>query len=147
MRKEKSTLHCCSGLCQLSDWKSSLTLIESSVGGAEGGRSFPNENLGVQLPPCPRFGTEKHFYRRIWQYLSDISDFRTHIFCLAQMTQELPKEHNEAGPPEQLPSDTLSQIDYGHTRHCEDCKEVCLCQRTTQRAFWKFWIRGMRIAE
>ena len=32
-------------------------------------------------------------------------------------------------------TDALSQIDYGHTRHCEDCKEVCLCQRTTQRAF------------
>ena len=62
-----------------------------------------------------------------------MSDFRTHIFCLAQMTQELPKEHNEAGPPEQLPSDTLSQIDYGHTRLCEDC----FCQRTMQRAFWK----------
>ena len=43
----------------------------------------------------------------------------------------------EAGPPEQLPTDTLSQINYGHTRHCKDCKEFCLCQRTTQRAFWK----------
>ena len=33
------------------------------------------------------------------------------------MTQELPKKHNEAGPPEQLPSDALSQFDNGHTRH------------------------------
>ena len=54
-----------------------------------------------------------------------------HIFC-PQTTQELPKKYSEAGPPEQ--SDALSQIDYGHTRHCEDC----LCaKRTTQRAFLK----------
>ena len=49
-------------------------------------------------------------------FTCDISDF---------------KKHNETGPPEQLPTDALSQINYGHTRHCEDC----LCQRTTQRAF------------
>ena len=47
------------------------------------------------------------------------------------MTQELPKKHNEAVPPEQQPTDALSQINYGHTRHCEDC----LCQQTMQRAF------------
>ena len=29
-----------------------------------------------------------------------------------------------------------SQIDCGHTRHCEDC----LCQRKTQRVFWKVWV-------
>ena len=29
----------------------------------------------------------------------------------------------------------LTQIDYGRTRPCENC----LCQRTTQRAFWKIW--------
>ena len=40
-------------------------------------------------------------------------------------------EHNEVMLPEQLRLDALSQIDYGHTRHCEDC----LCQQTTQRAF------------
>ena len=28
-------------------------------------------------------------------------------------------------------------IDYGHTGHCQDCKEVCLCERTTQRTFWE----------
>ena len=33
------------------------------------------------------------------------------------MTQELPKKHKEAGPPEQLPSDALSQFYNGHTRH------------------------------
>ena len=39
-------------------------------------------------------------------------------------------EHNELMLPEQLPLDALSQIDYGHTRHCEDC----LCQQITHRA-------------
>ena len=29
---------------------------------------------------------------------------------------------------------------YRHTRHCEDCKEICLWQRTTQRAFWKICV-------
>ena len=32
-------------------------------------------------------------------------------------------KHREA----QLPIDVLSLIDHGHTRHCEDCKDVCLC--------------------
>ena len=36
-----------------------------------------------------------------------------------------------------LPTNALSQIDYGPIRHCEDCKEVCLWQRTTQKEFWK----------
>ena len=36
------------------------------------------------------------------------------IFC-PQKTEELPKKHNEAGPPEQLLPDALSQIDYKHT--------------------------------
>ena len=52
-----------------------------------------------------------------------IGGIRVHIFYL-QTTQQLPKKHHEAGPPEQLPTDALSQSDYGHTRHCEDCKEV-----------------------
>ena len=52
-----------------------------------------------------------------------IGGIRMHIFY-PQTTQELPKKHHEAGPSEQLPTDALSQIDYGHTRHCEDCKEV-----------------------
>ena len=80
-----------------------------------------------------RFGAEKHFY---WiDDTCDISDFRTRIFC-PQTTQELPKKHNEARLPEQPPTDALSQIDYRHTRHCEDC----LCQWTMQRALWKIWV-------
>ena len=29
---------------------------------------------------------------------------------------------------------------YRHTRHCEDCKDICLWQRTTHRAFWKICV-------
>ena len=79
----------------------------------------------------------------------DTGDFREHIFC-PQTTQGLPKKHHESGLPEQLPTDALSQIDYWHTIHCEGCKEVCLCKRTTQRAFWKIcvgvctWLSGTK---
>ena len=30
-----------------------------------------------------------------------------------------PKKYHEAWPPEELPTDALSQIVYGHTGHCE----------------------------
>ena len=43
---------------------------------------------------------------------------------------------------EQLPTDALSQIDYGYTRHCEDCKEVYLCQKRQG-----YFGGGMRMAE
>ena len=65
----------------------------------------------------------------------------------------VPKKHHEAGLPEQLPTDLLSQIDYWHTIHCEDCKEVCLRQRTTQRAFWNIcvgvctWLSGRKASQ
>ena len=58
----------------------------------------------------------KNTFTDVFDNTGDISDFRAHIFC-SQTTQELPKKHNEAGPPEQLPTDALSQIYYGHTRH------------------------------
>ena len=59
----------------------------------------------------PRFGAENTF-TDVFDNTCDISDF---------------KKHNEAGPPELLATGALSQIDYGHTKHFEDC----LCQRTT----------------
>ena len=65
----------------------------------------------------------KNTFTDVFDNTCDISDFRAHNFC-PQMTQELPKKHKEAGLSEQLPTDALSQIDYGHTRHCEGC----LCQ-------------------
>ena len=75
--------------------------------------------------PWPaRFGAKKH--KDEFDNTCDMGDFRAHIFC-PQMTQELPKKHYEAGLPEQQPTGALSQIDYGHNRHCEDCKEICLC--------------------
>ena len=86
----------------------------------------------VEGDPWPaRFGAKKH--KDEFDNTCDMGDFRAQIFC-PQMTQELPKKHYEAGLPEQLPTGVLSQIDYAHNRHCEDCKEICLCQRATQRA-------------
>ena len=38
-----------------------------------------------------------------------------------------------------MPTDALSEMDYDHKWHCEDCKEVSWCQGTTQRAFWEIW--------
>ena len=89
-----------------------------------------------------RFGAEKHFYD-VFDNTCDISDFRAHFFC-PQTTQELPKKHNEAGPPEQLPTDEFSQIDYRRTRHREDC----LCQRTTNaKGILENLCRGICMAE
>ena len=42
----------------------------------------------------------------------------------------------------------LSQIDYGHNRHCEDCREVCLCQRSNNaKGILENLSRDMRMAE
>ena len=38
-----------------------------------------------------------------------------------------------------MPADALSEMDYDHKWHCDDCKEVSRCQGTTQREFWKIW--------
>ena len=89
-------------------------------------RSTSKQKLGAG-------GAEPRLSQMYLTNIDDIDDFRAHIFCL-QKTEEIPKKHNEAGPPEQLPTDALSQIDYRHTIHCEDC----LCQRTMQRAFWHY---------
>ena len=82
-------------------------------------------------PPAHTFWFPKKPLKDEFDNTFDIGDFRAHIFC-PQTNQERAEKHHEARPPEQLPTNAFSQIDYGHTRHCEDCKEVCLCQRTTQ---------------
>ena len=89
-------------------------------------RSTPKQKLGGQSPD---------FHGCIWQIQMTYMTSELVIFC-PEKTEELPKKHNEAGPPEQLLPDALSQIDYKHTIHCEDC----LCQQTMQRAFWKNWV-------
>ena len=43
---------------------------------------------------------------------------------------------------EQLPTDALSQIDYGHTGHCEDGKTIVCANKNTKGVR-----RGMRMAE
>ena len=67
-----------------------------SLGGG-GGRSLPH----VLVP--------KNTFTNVFNNTCDISDFIAHIFC-PPTTQELPKKHNEAGMPEQLPTDALAQI-------------------------------------
>ena len=104
-------------------------LIGGGVGGQEGAFA-PQTKIGGHPPPPPlHVLVPKNAIADVFDNNFDIS---AHIFCL-QTTQEFPKKHNEAGTPEQQPTDALSQIDYGHNGHCENC----LCQRTTQRAFWK----------
>lgn len=96
-----------------------------------GHRQLSRRGTGTSMPLLQTKnwgGAEKHI-------------FRAHIFY-QQTTQILPKKHHEAGSPEQLPTnithcnksitDTLDTV--------KDCKEVCLCQRTTQKAFWKIWV-------
>lgn len=72
----------------------------------------------------------------VYDIICGVKDFRAHIFC-PQTTQELPKKHLEARPHKQLPTYALSQVDYRHTLHYKDYKEVRLCQRTMQGTFCK----------
>ena len=102
----------------------------STISGGRGERSPP--------PPPPYvFNAEKHFYG---MYLAlPVKSATSERFC-PETNHELHKKHHEAGPLEQLTTDALSQIDYGNTRHCEDCKEFCWCQEKTQRTFWKICV-------
>ena len=102
----------------------------STISGGRGKGSPP--------PPPPYvFNAEKHFYG---MYLAlPVKSATSERFC-PETNHELHKKHHEAGPLEQLTTDALSQIDYGNTRHCEDCKEFCWCQEKTQRTFWKICV-------
>ena len=68
-----------------------------------------NKNCLGHSPP-PHVGVKNI----IGNITGGISDIRAHIVC-PQMTQELSEKHHEAGPPEQLPTVVLSQIDCRHT--------------------------------
>ena len=114
--------------------KSSLR-VEWAV--AQGGPQPPQTKMWVRGVEPPKFWCQKTL---LHVNTFDISDFRSAYF-LPQTTQELSKKHSEAGPPEQ--SDALSQIDYGHTRHCEDC----LCQTNNAKSIFKNLSRDMRMAE
>ena len=70
-------------------------------------RNTPKQKLGGQSP---------NFHGCIWQIQMTQMTSEHVIFC-PQKTEELPKKHNEAGPPEQLLPDALSQIHYKHTIH------------------------------
>ena len=73
----------------------------------------------------------------VFDVTSSIRDFRAQIFC-PQTTQGPPKKHHEAGTPEQLPTDALSLVDYGHTRHCKDCKRFTCANEQRKGHFGKF---------
>ena len=77
---------------------------------------------GYIVPPPPYILVPKNTFTVVFDNTCTIGDFTAHIFC-SQTTQELPKKHNEAGPPKQLPTDALSQINYEHTACAnEQCK-------------------------
>ena len=80
----------------------------------EQGDRSPPPPIEIWESPTPRFGAEKTF--------TDVLDntcghrrLQNAHFMPSDGTQELPKKHHGAGPPEQLPTDALSQIDYVHT--------------------------------
>ena len=77
--------------------------------GTGGGLSPPNKNWGGTPSPLHVL-VPKNTIANVFDNNFDIS---AHIFS-PQTTQEFPKKHNEAGTPEQQPTDALSQIDYGH---------------------------------
>ena len=81
----------------------------------------------------------------VFDVTSSIRDFRAHIFS-PQTTQELPKKHHEAGPPERLPTDALSQIDYGHTRYCKDLQRGLLVPKNNAKDILENLSRGMHMA-
>ena len=98
--------------------KTQLTSLEEAhrwpSRGAGGYIVPPNKNA-----PPPTFWCQKTLLRL---YLTIPGNFTAHIFC-SQATQKLPKKHNEPGPPEQLPTDALSRINYKHTACAnEQCK-------------------------
>ena len=93
---------------------------------------------GGRAHPC--FGAEKHFYTYTFYITCEISDLRAHISALRRLKNYL-RSTMKQDRLNKLDTDALSQIDYGHSRHCEDWKEVCLCQLKTPKVFWKIWVR------
>ena len=79
--------------------------------GSRGSVASPIEILGN---PTPRFGAEKTF-TDVFDNTCGHRRLQNAHFLPSDGTQELPKKHHEARPPEQLPTDALSQIDCVHT--------------------------------
>ena len=94
--------------------------------------SYGLQNFKLSGAQLPHVLVPQNNFKDVFNNTCDIGDFRAHLFC-PQTTEELPKKHHEA----ELPTNALSKIDYGHSRHREDCKEACFCQRITQRALCK----------
>ena len=102
-----------------------IRAVRCFIGGGVVGEGGPK--------PLSPFPPKKTFYA--WQYLWHRQLQGAHCIFWPQKTQELPKKQwsKAAWTTTYL---CISQIDYGRTRHCEDC----LCQRTTQMVFWKIWV-------
>ena len=81
----------------------------------------------------------------VFEVTCGIGDFRAQIFY-SQTTPELPKKQREAGPPEQLPTDALLQIDYRHTRHGR-LQTRLLVPMNNAKGILENLSRGMRMAE
>ena len=101
------------------------------------------------MPPPPPFkqkiGVEpENTFTDVFDNTCDIGDFKAHIFY-QQTTQELPKKHHEAGSPEQLPTNALSQIDYGHTRHCKRLQRGLLMPTNNAKGILENLGMGMRM--
>ena len=125
------------------------SILKRSIGGGAGGRGAlaPQTKIwvGTQSSPVLHWCRSMSGYKYknhaqsfqqnycqqnakvVFDITCGIGDLRADIFCL-KMIQELSKKNHEAGSSEQLPTHALSQIDYGHTGHYYNCKEVCLCQ-------------------
>ena len=95
-------------------------------------RQTKGSGQGFRSPPstqkwrgkAPHVLKPKNTFTEVFNNTCDISDFRAHIFC-PQTTQELPKkQHHEAGPPEQLITDTLDTVTI-----------------SKRFPFWKYWVR------
>ena len=116
--------------------------IGGGAGGAGGSVAPPPPpphkqitNIGRKNPPSTVL-VPKDTCTDVFDITCDMADFKGQIFC-PQTTYELSKKHHDAGPPKNCLLLHCDRSKYGHTRHCEDCKVVCLCQRTTRRAFWR----------
>ena len=100
------------------------------IGGAAGG---PYHKFG-RGPQLPHFRTENNAS----DITCGIGDIRAQILC-PQTTQGRPKKQPWSRTTAYWRIVTNRLRKHKNTRHCEDYKEVCVYQRTTQRAFKKTW--------
>ena len=119
-----------------------LLQFDSGRGGEVGGQRYPKppqtKNWEGQSPP--RFEPKNTFTEPMYLTIPVTSATSQRTFSVLRQLKDYQRStmkqsrQNRLNP--QLPTDALSQIDYRHTEHCEDCS----CQQTTQGAFWKIFV-------